>query len=182
MSDGRRISTWVPAQTKARFAALARQRGLSESALMKRLLEQALVIAEGGAAPSLPEEARLPRSQRLSIRLVPGDRVLLRERAAARSLAAASYVSLLIRAHLRAVAPLPTTELRALRECVAELAAIGRNLNQWVRSGGEAAHLRPGNLQVMNMLKLCESLRDHVRALMRTNLHSWQCGHGDEKP
>ena len=181
MSDGRRISTWVCLETKQRFASLARQRGVSESALLKRVLEQALLLAEGGAAPSLPEDVRAPHSQRLSIRLVPSDRALLRERAAARSLASASYVSLLIRSHLRSRAPLPAAELRALRECVAELAAIGRTLHQWVRSGGELAHLRPDNLQVMMMLKVCESLRDHVRAVMRTNLHSWQCSDDDRK-
>jgi hypothetical protein len=42
------------------------------------------------------------------------------------------HVSLLARSHLRGQAPLPTTELAALKRSVAEVGAIGRNINRMV--------------------------------------------------
>lgn len=79
------------------------------------------------------------RTARLMIRLGPDDKLLLRERAAARGMAPATYVSVLTRAHLRSLAPLPKDELLALKPTVAELGSIGRNWNQIAR----AANLRP---------------------------------------
>ena len=73
---------------------------------------------------------RPARQSRLYVRLTPGDRQLLQARCAARGLAPATYASVLLRAHLRAVTPLPEAELRAIRQSTRELAAIGRNLNQ----------------------------------------------------
>ncbi|MBK6598384.1 MAG: plasmid mobilization relaxosome protein MobC [Proteobacteria bacterium] len=71
-----------------------------------------------------------PRGERLYVRLRHGDRLILRERASARGMAPATYVSVLVRAHLRQLAPLPKAELMALKRLTAELGAIGRNLNQ----------------------------------------------------
>jgi hypothetical protein len=39
MSDGTHLTTWVMRETKDRFAAVARHQGLSDSALLKRLVE-----------------------------------------------------------------------------------------------------------------------------------------------
>lgn len=104
------LSTWVSKEAKQRFATAAARQSLSESALLKRLVEQMLAsagiddVAEPIASPD-------PRDARLTIRLVPEDRALLRERAAARSMPVATYVSVLVRSHLRRLAPLPDREL-----------------------------------------------------------------------
>jgi len=68
------------------------------------------------------------------IRLRPDDQILLRERAAARGMPPATYVSVLTRAHLRSLAPLPAEELLALKRTIGELGSIGRNLNQIARA------------------------------------------------
>src|SRR5580692_11497736 len=94
MSDGAHLTTWVTQQTKERFAALARQRDVSESALLKHLVEQTLQTA--GTYPyaaTTDDVAR--RATRLSVRLRPDDQLLLRERARARGVPAATYVSVL---------------------------------------------------------------------------------------
>jgi predicted DNA binding CopG/RHH family protein len=69
-------------------------------------VEQMLSVAsdESNSNPSIRSE---PRGARLTIRLVPEDRLLLCERAAARGMPAATYVSSLVRAHLRTLAPCP---------------------------------------------------------------------------
>jgi hypothetical protein len=71
-------------------------------------------------------------------------------------MASATYVSVLLRAHLRALTPLPKDELAALKEAVGALGAIGRNLNQMTR----------GREEFRAILKLCEALRDHTKGLI----------------
>ncbi|MGH8199774.1 MAG: plasmid mobilization protein, partial [Steroidobacteraceae bacterium] len=121
------------------------------------------------------------RDARLTVRLVPEDRALLRERAAARTMHAATYVSALVRSHLRRVAPLPDRELSSLQASVRELAAIGRNLNRMVPLlQQDARQAVPGLQEVQAMLRVCEALRDHFRALIKANLISWDIGHADQ--
>jgi hypothetical protein len=64
---------------------------------------------------------RATRDTRLYVRIRTDDQRLLKERAAARSMAPATYVSVLVRAHLHDIAPLPKDELLAFKRSVAEL-------------------------------------------------------------
>lgn len=180
MAGHTRISTWVSDETKGRFVTAAARQGLSESALLKRLIEQMLANAEihTVAGPEAPPD---PRGARLTVRLVPEDRALLHERARARSMPAATYVSVLVRSHLRRLAPLPERELSSLQSAVRELAALGRNLNVMARLlHQDALQAAPGRQEVLAMLRICEALRDHVRALISANLTSWELGHAGQ--
>lgn len=177
------IAARVSSETKARLKSLADQRQLSESALLKRLLELTL---DGAAEPRLGntgEAGKVARAARLYLRLRPDDQLLLAERAAARGMAAATYVSVLVRAHLRHLTPLPKDELMAFRRSIAELGAIGRNLNQIARTvqrGGSASG--PRREDVIAMLRVCTALRDHFKAALLANLRSWQLGHDLPEP
>lgn len=177
------IAARVSPETKTRLKALAEQRQLSESALLKRLLE---LMLYGAAEPILgnPNGARrVARAARLYVRLQRDDQLLLAERAAARGLAAATYVSVLVRAHLRHLAPLPKDELVAFRRSIAELGTIGRNLNQiahTLQRGGHASG--PRREDVVAMLRVCTGLRDHFKATLLANLRSWQAGHESPDP
>lgn len=125
----------------------------------------------------LPE----PRDARLTLRLVPEDRALLRERAASRTMPAATYVSVLVRSHLRRVAPLPDRELSSLQASVTELATIGRHLHMMARLlQQDLRQAAPGPGEVQAMLRVCEGLRDHFRALIKANLTSWDIGHAEQ--
>ena len=96
------VAVRVSADLKARLRALAAEEQVPESAIVQRALRAALY---GGVnAPSAPSR---PALVRLAIRLRADDRPLLAARAAARNLAPATYVSALVRAHLRRLAPLP---------------------------------------------------------------------------
>ena len=176
MAGSTHLSTWVSAETKQRFASAAARQGLSESALLKRLIEQMLAIGAGEeGAPPAPVHLR---DARVTIRLVADDQALLRERAAARTMPAATYVSSLVRAHLRQLAPLPDRELAALRAVVNELTALGRNLNTMTRLlHQDSRQPGPGREEARIMLRICEALRDYVRALIKANLVSWEVGH-----
>jgi hypothetical protein len=93
------IATRVTAETKERFAAVARRQGLSQSVLLKRLITATLLSAE---TPNLNfDEAPkpLPSSGKISVRLQPNDLLLLRERAAARGMPSSTYVTFLLRSN-----------------------------------------------------------------------------------
>jgi hypothetical protein len=179
MTGSAHLSTWVDAETKLRFGNAAARQGLSQSALLKRLVGQMLA--------SVPEETLAPisavdlRDARVTVRLVPADRTLLRERAVARNMPAATYVSVLVRAHLRQLAALPDRELAALRSCMNELAAIGRNLNTIARLlQQDRREAVPGRNEAFAMLRVCDALHDRVRDLIRANLVSWEVGHAEK--
>ena len=168
----------VSSETKARLRALAERQQLSESALLRRLVE--LVLLKAGLAPIItktPTGARARRGARLMIRLRPDDQILLRERAAARGMPPATYVSVLTRAHLRSLTPLPQEELRALKRTLAELGSIGRNLNQIARAANQSQLVTsPGRNDLTAMLRVCSALRDNLKQVLLVNLKSWEQG------
>lgn len=174
------IATRVSAEMKSQLRRLAEREQITESALLRQLLETVLRTSATNGESNLDPPEKVSRGARLSVRLSPDDRLLLAERAAARDMAVATYVSVLLRAHLRGLAPLPKEELTALKRSVAELGAIGRNLNQIARvanQGGRTAAV--GSDQVRAMLKISGGLRDHVKALLRANEQSWSSGYAD---
>jgi Bacterial mobilisation protein (MobC) len=191
MSGAHIIAARVSSEMKQRVQTLAEQQLITESIWLRRLVAAALNgSAEGSASDGhfasrhamrpthvLADDGEHP-SARVSIRLRPDDRLLLRERASARGLASATYVSVLVRAHLRHLAPLPKDELKALKRLTAELTAIGRNLNQLARVANQGSRVGLTQENVGLFLKLCEALRDAVKKLVQRNVESWEVGHG----
>lgn len=173
------IQCRVSQATKAALRAAAERQQLTESALLKRMLVLVLPTAGATVVSSAADAAdgRPERQSRLYVRLTRGDRQLLQARSAARCLAPATYASILLRAHLRALTPLPEAELRAIRQATRELAAIGRNLNQIAHAthmGRSGDGVTRGDL--LSLLKACEALRDNIRGYVSTNLASWGSG------
>jgi hypothetical protein len=172
------IQCRVTTETKDKVRTLAARQQLSESALLKRLVELMLQTAGAGAPGRIEEEGKLLRDARLTIRLRAEDQVLLHARAAARGIPAATYVSVLTRSHLRKLTPLPKEELLALKRSVSELGRIGRLLNPIARAAHQGDRVSgPGREDLRALLRVCEGLRDHVKALLRVNLASWKQGY-----
>jgi hypothetical protein len=85
MSDGAHLTTWITRETKQRFAAVARYQGLSDSALLKRLVDLMLRSTDPvsyDASPGAQPEAA--RSTRLTVRLRPDDQKFCSERLSVR--------------------------------------------------------------------------------------------------
>jgi len=175
------LKTRVSPETKTRVQAVAQQQLLTESIWLRRTVDAAL-RATDGVAPSVPDRAIASlRGRCLYVRLRPEDRLLLRDRAAARGMPAATYVSVLTRAHLRGLAPLPKAELLALRRTLSELGSVGRSLNQLARAANQGVRVAPGRDDLQAILRLCEGLRDHVKGLLRDNVKSWEQGYAEPK-
>ena len=114
------------------------------------------------------------------VRIREEDRLLLHERAAARGMASATYASVLVRAHLRSLVPLPKDELVALKQAVSELGVTGRSLNQIARAANSGARIAGiGHEEFRAILKICEALRDHTKSLIKANAASWASGRAE---
>ena len=170
------IQCRVSPETKVRLRAIAEQRGVTESALLKKFVDVALLQSAGTPDSIITRQVdAVPRNARLFVRLRPDDHLLLRERAAARGMAAATYASIVLRTHLRGVARIPDREFAQLKRSVAELGAIGRNLNQITRLANATGQVTGPNRQDLQaLLRACSALRDHVKQLVRANAASWE--------
>ena len=176
MSNDYFIAARVSHEMKAQLRSLAHEQQQSESAVIKNLLDSLLGSADASRTFTIAEPA-VPRGARFYVRLVVEDQLLLRERAAARSLAPATYLAMLSRAQLRELSPLPREELAALKTVVGQLSAVGRNLNALVRALNQGAK-PPDSLMgsVQTMLRICQALHDHVKHLVKVNAVSWRTG------
>lgn len=172
------IAARVSHDTKDRFAAAARAQGISGSVLLKRLVDVALASTPVSDSQPIEPVAPVGAAGRISVRLCQEDQLLLRERARARHMPSSTYVSFLVRAHLRSLAPLPSAELTVLRAAVAELSAFGRNIKKIARAAnsGQLFEL-PGRGDLEFFLTLCEKLRDSFKAFVSRNRESWSTGH-----
>ena len=185
------LKAHVSSEIKLRVKAIADREFLSEAAWLKRLVLREIRVCddarggerEPGRADDVrrsTKEARDPngRGRPILVCLRAEDRLLLDARSEARGMRPATYVSVLIRSHLRELAPLPKDEFLALKRSIGELASIGRNINQIakaVNEGGRApASVRE---EFRAMLKICEALRDNTKALLNANVTSWETGH-----
>lgn len=173
------LSTRVPADLRQRFAAAAAQQGVSESALLRRLVVCSIAVTDPYALGPLPPP--VVRNTRITVRLVRDDRLLLRDRAASRGMPAAAYVSTLVRAHLRSLAPLPQKELDALKFATSQLVTLGRNLNVMARAAAAGGTPQmPGRDHVLLLLRICQDLAAHVQGIVRANISSWESGHAKD--
>jgi hypothetical protein len=154
---------------------MAEREGITESALVKQILGSVLRTSGPNEEPALPTAGRANREARLTVRLSLEDLRLLKARAEGRSLAWGTYAAVVLRFHLRQVIPLPKEELLALKRGVAELSAIGRNLNQTARATNRGERLSlPGRQETIAMLRIAEALRDHIKALVKANTAAWR--------
>jgi hypothetical protein len=177
ITDRVHLTTWLDRTSKARFGVIAKAQGLSESALLRKLVESTLTATDTAHASTLEPILPVSSSGRISVRLRTDDLLLLRERASARELPTSTYVSLLVRSHLRAQVPLPTVELTALKRSVAEVGALGRNINQIARAVNEQQWpAGPNRSDLMAILRALEGLREHFKAVIIANLASWDSG------
>ena len=195
MQDSEVLKTTVAPDLKLQAKAIADSEFLSEAAWLKRLVIREIRSARGTSAAEEREPCRATRFRKPSreargsgacnrpifVRLRPDDRLLLDARSEARGMRPATYVAVLTRSHLRRLAPLPKDEMQALRRSIGELAAIGRNLNQIAKAANDGGRV-PGSAreEFRAMLKVCEALRDNTKSLLKANLTSWECGHGED--
>jgi hypothetical protein len=182
----------VSAEIKLQVKVVADRDLLTEAAWLKRLVIREIRAADvagsfvgepgagGSRRPGGAARGANGCVKRVYVRLRDDDRLLLEARAAARGMRPATYLSVLTRAHLRELIPLPKEELLALKRSIGELGSIGRNINQIAKAANEGGRL-PSSVreEFRAMLKVCEALRDSTKALLKANETSWSSGHAE---
>lgn len=178
------VKARVSPEMKRQAKALAERELLTEAAWLKRLVIRELRAAKEEGSCDPVDGIRPPRGaaggpsvdvKRVYVRLCPEDWLLLEARAAARGLRPANLPG---RSNAVALAMAGAAaegcEYLALRSSIAELSAIGRNINRPTAICG-VSNLIPDSVaaEFRAMLKVCEALRDNTKALLKANLTSW---------
>jgi hypothetical protein len=170
------ITARPSADEKARFAWLAERAGMSESALALMAI-RSMMNPDGKALPATAATAptRVRATDRITVRLRPGDGAAIAHRAARRGVKASTYLAALARAHVAANPPLAAPELAALKQSIVVLAGLGRLLAQTVR--GPAPTGREFELlwqQLTRTQTAVAGLEQRTHDLARAALISWE--------
>ena len=121
-------------EEKARLRALAMCAGMSESALALVAIRRLLDPDGKASQTTTPVIERLAATDRITIRLRPGDGAVITRRAAARGMKVSAYLAALVRAHVRSSPPIPAKEFSALKASVTVLAGLGEVFARLARS------------------------------------------------
>jgi predicted DNA binding CopG/RHH family protein len=169
------LKTLVEPETKIRFQAMAKARGLSESELLRALV--LAVDQEEGVLDMQPVKPELDKldQERITVRMPRFLMEAVNARGRLKGMAPSRFITAMIQSNLTKQPVMTGEELNALQETNRELVAIGRNLNQIARSLN-------GNFYETERIKL-DSLRelkqvinknvDEIRNLVRASNNSW---------
>lgn len=173
------LGTRTSSETKEQFASLAARQGLSESALLSLVVDNVLAgntaarVSSGAPVDALEGCA----NDRVTLRLRPGDRPLADAFATARRMKTASYLAMLVRAHVRNAPVMPPAELDELRSIAGHVAALGRQLRASLAATDAHGLTDPDRQLLLDIGTTVESMRECLAVVVRANLSSWEAGH-----
>jgi hypothetical protein len=166
-------------EEKQRFAELAASRGLSECALAVVTLRA--LLTPGTSSPlNIPSASRRgAATDRITIRLRPGDGAALEARAARRRMKASTYLAALVRSHIAADTVLTADELETVKQAVIVLAGVGRVLSRIARCGSQGGSLSPEVRQALAQTRsVVAAVEQRTSDLARAALRSWESRYG----
>jgi hypothetical protein len=169
------ITVRLTSEEKQRFAQLAASRGLSECALAVVTL-RALLNPGTSSALNIPSASRREAAtDRITIRLRPGDGAALDARAARRRMKTSTYLAALVRSHVAANTVLTADELETVKQAVVVLAGVGRVLSRIARCGGQEGSLSPDVRQALAQTRsVVAAVEQRTSDLARAALRSWE--------
>lgn len=162
-------------EEKLRFAALAASRGVSESTLALIAI-RALLGSDMAPEPVAHLAAsKEPATDRITIRLRPGDGRAIYDRAVRRGMKPSAYLAALVRAHVTGNPPLPSNELAVVKQGVVILAGLGRLLARTARRGAEEGSMAPELQQELSRTRaVVAALEQRTHELARAALVAWE--------
>lgn len=176
------LKTIVEDTTKQDFKDLATKRGVSESELLRSVVEaetrQASAQPAQGMAPIQPVGSNADLD-RMTVRM-PGF-VLdgAKERARTQGMAPSRWVAALVQSNLTAQPVMTDAEVEALLASNRELAAVGRNLSQVARAlNATGLEVDRAHLEALTELNAAvTSNRSEIRRLVRASRQAWGMDH-----
>jgi hypothetical protein len=147
--------------------------GISESALA--LIAIRGLLNSNTPASTTEPAPHEPASDRITIRLRPGDGQVIADRAAKRGIKASKYLAALVRGHVARDPPLTTDELVALKTAISVLSKIGMVLGTIQRSIATAT---PDSVTLIQEIRRTQvavaDVEQRVHDLARAALISWE--------
>lgn len=166
------ITVRLSTRDKEWFTTLARSRGVSESALALSVIRS---ISDSGCFDSYATGPRTPATDRVTIRLRPGDGQAIGARASKRGMKPSTYLAALVRAHLSANPPLPAKELATLKQSIAVLAGLGTVLAQTARNPALSGPALEDVRQAISRARAAlAALEQRTHEFTRQALISWE--------
>lgn len=156
------IAAKVDDATKSGFADLARQNGLSESDLIRRMVDQ--LLGNNPTAMPAPIESRRGGRQ-VKLRLWRDELEAVERLAGAEARSVPAWIAALVRRSAMGVIPFNPAEIEGLRQAIAALGPLGRNLNTVVRYWHQTGRVDPDAIAVGNLSKAVAAVRQEVGQL-----------------
>jgi hypothetical protein len=170
------ITVRVSVDEKNWFATLARSRGMSESALAHSAIRS---VKDSGSLDLYATGPRSPATDRITIRLRPGDGQAIARRASERGMKPSAYLAALVRAHVAVNPPLATKELAALKHSIDVLTDVGTLLAETAHSPTLAGpRLEEVRQHISRTRAAVAALEQRTHDLVRTALISWETRSG----
>lgn len=167
-----RAETRLTDDEKKAWRDFCQDRSVSESDMLRLMIKQ-VSGGEGEAGTPDQEEKKI---EQISIRISSKDKYRLIKRAMKEGYPnRTSWVTSLVLSALHREPVLNQDEITALRESNRQLAAIGRNLNQMVRTlnTDARAQMRITRAEVKDLAGLIEDHKTKVAELLNQNLNRW---------
>ena len=169
------VTVRLSADEKKWFATLARSRGVSESSLALSVIRS---IADSGCLDPYATGPRTPATDRITIRLRPGDGQAISRRASERGMKLSAYLAALVRAHLAANPPLAASELSALKQSVVVLAGLSTLLTQTARNPALNGPALEDIRRILSRTRAAvAALEQRTQEVTRRALISWETQH-----
>jgi len=169
------ITVRLSARDKEWFSTLARSRGVSESALALSVIRS---IPDSGCLDPNATGPRAPATDRMTIRLRPGDGQAIARRASERDMKPSAYVAALVRAHLATNPPLASRELANLKRSIVVLVTTGTLLAQTARNPALSGPALEDVRQLLNRTRAAvAALEQRTHEFTQKALISWETRH-----
>jgi hypothetical protein len=145
---------------------------LSESALAPSAIRS---VKDSGSLDAYATGPRTPATDRITIRLRPGDGEAIARRSSERGMKPSAYLAALVRAHVAVNPPLPAKELAALKQSIVVLAELGPLLAQTAHNPALSGPRLEEVRQIIRRMRVAvATLEQRTHDLVRTALISWE--------
>ena len=175
------LQTRCKPEIKQRFRALARQHGLTESMMLRRMVSVVLAQSSKTTLPLATTGTRGGRGGyggQIKLRLLQREVRAIRALAEPEGYSAQAWIVRQLRHRLEDAVPFAKDELNELREALRELGALGRNLNKLLHILQRSDRFLEGQLDLQSLGDNIERLR---RAVTETMTRATHRGHRDER-
>jgi len=139
---------------------------------------RAFVDAEAGTHGPVEYDCAAERARatdRITLRLRPGDGAVIARRAAERGVKTATYLAAMARAHIAADPPLFAHELAALKQSIATLSALSTLLAQSLHSSALSALGPEEARQILSRTRTAvATLEQHTHDFAKAALIAWE--------